>query len=285
MAVFCGPQGTGKSSLSAALAMDINWFTDATHLDEESKELVLLLSGVCVAEISEMTSKKGDIDKVKAQISKQTDKGRPAYGRVVISRPRRNIFVGSTNSVTPLTDEQNRRFLPVMVKQEMNLAWLRAALWQLIGEAAHHESRGDTFAIPREVWADAQAHQEAARAESTLEIQMADWFAPTELTGRWQYITAADLVDMVRLSGWRGNNAALSQNMEKLEFRQERIRIDGKQLRVWVRGPECLPTWILKEGVRYLPNKDNIGRVFAVPRLGAQQPGTNVLPFNKPDTK
>ena len=104
---------------------------------------------------------------VKAMLSRQVDRGRTAYARTVSERPRRNIFIGTTNDDEPLTDPTgNRRFLPVRIDAEINLAWLRENVDQLLAEAAVREAAGETFAIPREVWGDAAVRQEAARAAS-----------------------------------------------------------------------------------------------------------------------
>jgi predicted P-loop ATPase len=170
--------------MGEALAFNKEWFTDSIMLGEESKELVLSLAGKSVCEISEMGSKKADRDKIKAMLSRTHDYGRPAYGRTPIERPRRNIFLGSTNSTEPLEDPTgNRRYLPVQVTREINLAWVRANVAQLIGEACHLESAGATFDIPREAWKDAAQRQEASRKKSTAEDYIADWFDDSPLDG------------------------------------------------------------------------------------------------------
>ena len=93
MAVFCGPQGTGKSTMARHLALFDDCCPDSVMLGEASKELVLSLAGKLVVEISEMGMRgSANPAHVKAMISKQTDAGRTAYARYVTERKRRNIF-------------------------------------------------------------------------------------------------------------------------------------------------------------------------------------------------
>jgi hypothetical protein len=142
---------------------------------------------------------------------------------------------------------------------ELNVAWLQENVGQLIGEAAHLEANGETFAIPREVWADATEKQEAARSESSTEILLDEWFAETTMTPM-AYITAADLEHLSTIAQWRGNNATRSATMKRLRFRKESPYLGGKKVRVWFRGPEMLPKHIEREAVRYMVGTDNTGR-------------------------
>ena len=68
--------------------------------------------GIEVAELSAMT--RGEIERVKAFITRSTDRFRPSYGRRVIEVPRQSVFIGSTNADSYLKDETGgRRFWPV----------------------------------------------------------------------------------------------------------------------------------------------------------------------------
>ena len=272
MPVFYGRQGTGKSTLAAILAdmgqsslaaILLNsgkWFTDNVMLGDASKELVLSLAGRSVVEIGEM-GMRGNVNAshVKAMISRQVNSGRTAYARAVSERPRRNIFVGTTNDDEPLSDPSgNRRFLPVCAAAEIDLAWLHENVGQLVGEAAAQEAKGADFNLPRDVWAIAAEHQEAARCVSDIETVLSECFAEAMHTAV-AYVTAADVAGLCRMSELRGNNAARSAIMKGLGFRQEKPYISGKQIRVWFRGPNLLPKHIEREAVRYVIGKDSSG--------------------------
>jgi hypothetical protein len=264
MPVFFGPQGPGKSTMAAILAdmgqsslgaiIDSGgkWFTDTILLGDQAKELVLSLAGKCVAEIAEMGMRgAANPNHVKAMISRQVDAGRTAYARSVSERQRRNVFIGTANDDDPLTDPTgNRRFLPVRIDVEIDLVWLHQHVGLLIGEAAYRESRGASFDLPREVWAAAAEHQEAARSESDIETLLTDWFAPTSHS-QVAYITAADLVALT--SGWRSLHGGRTPIMKRLGFRSELVAMSGKRTRVWVRAPEELaPGEVIRTGVRYM---------------------------------
>lgn len=266
MAVFCGFQGAGKSKLGKALALRDEWFTDSIMLGDESKELVRTLAGKMVCEISEMGSRHSDVNRIKAMLSKTHDYGRPAYGRMPVERARRNIFIGTTNDSKPLIDTTgNRRFLPIQVLREIDVDWVRLWIGQLIGEAAHLESAGATFEIPRDVWVSAKEKQEAARSESDIEIRLENWLAATEFTQN-AYITAADLSQLVSMIGWRGNTSERGAIMKHLGFRTEVPNVGGKKTRVWYRGAPGMPGNIESASVRYEVDKTDKGLPKVTPR-------------------
>jgi predicted P-loop ATPase len=281
IAIFHGQQETYKSTLAAIIAdmgqssiaqirkASAAWFSDEVMFGDASKELVLSLAGKCVVEVAEMGMRgSANANHVKAMLSRQVDRGRTAYARTVSERPRRNIFVGTTNDDEPLTDPTgNRRFLPVHVAYELNLEWLQANIGQLVGEAAVREAAGETFALPREVREDAKAYQEAARSESDAEIRLAEWFEETPITAV-AYITAADLVELSSIATLRGNDSARSKVMKTLGFRRERPYIDGKRARIWFRGPAKLAKHIQPQAVRYIVGKTTDGRPRVTIRTG-----------------
>ena len=178
---------------------------------------------------------RGAVEAAKAMISRQNDEGRVAYGREATGRLRRNIFWGTSNNLQMLEDPSgNRRFLPVIVNGEANFDWLRANIEQLVGEAAVLESKGETFQLPREVWAEASARQEAARAKSDVELILEQLFPPE----RGPLIaTAAELLMYVRSAV--GHSVApkqLAAPMRRLGFVSGAHRIDGAAIWAWRRG-------------------------------------------------
>jgi hypothetical protein len=226
-------QGTAKSTLARMLALDDNWFIENVALGESSKELVLLLAGKSVTEISEMRTR-GEVDAVKAMISATHDEGRPAYGRATVKRPRRNIFVGTTNRIEFLEDQSGgRRFLPITVQGEINLEFVRTHLPQLVGEAATLQARGADINMPREVWAIAGEHQAAATAQSSAGVLLSDWFAGEDPC----WISSANLVLLLRQAlGREVSRGVYAPVMSNLGFKSKPHR-DGKRVQCgWVRG-------------------------------------------------
>lgn len=107
-----GPQGLGKSRVLRALAEP--WFTDEIA-DLGSKDAAMQLLGVWVIEIAELDSMtRAEVSRVKAFLSRSTDRFRPPYGRRLVEQPRRCVFAGTVNADEYLRDETgNRRFWPV----------------------------------------------------------------------------------------------------------------------------------------------------------------------------
>src|SRR5262249_32963050 len=146
---------------------------------------------------------------IKNQLSTGIDNFTPKYGTYSDDRPRRLIFIGTCNEHSPLRDETgNRRFLPVCIPSGwlIDLAWLRTNVDQLVAEAAHLEAKGESFAIPRDLWPDARAHQEDARAVSAVEELFKAWLDiafPAEWKVEGVYITSKSLIDALTMARQR----------------------------------------------------------------------------------
>jgi hypothetical protein len=177
---------------------------------------------------------RGEVDAVKAMISATHDEGRPAYGRATVKRPRRNIFIGTTNRPEFLEDQTGgRRFLPITVQGEVDLEFVRSCLPQLVGEAASLLARGADINIPREVWAAAREHQAAATGLSSAEVLLTDWFAGEEPC----WITPANLMLLLRQALGRDVSRGLyAPVMSKLGFKSKPHRDAHGVQRGWVRG-------------------------------------------------
>ena len=113
--VLSGPQGIGKSTLISRLGGE--WYSDSLSLsDMNDKTAAEKLMGIWLMEIGEMAGmKKAEIEKVKAFLSRQEDRFRPAYGRNVVNRPRGCVFFGTTNNTAGYLRDVtgNRRFWTV----------------------------------------------------------------------------------------------------------------------------------------------------------------------------
>ncbi|MCL4853333.1 MAG: hypothetical protein KJZ78_18405, partial [Bryobacteraceae bacterium] len=127
-----GEQGIRKSTALRVLAQP--WFTDEIA-DLGSKDAALQTRGVWVIEIAELDSmSRSDVGKIKAFMSRMTDRFRPPYGKRPIDSPRQCVFAGSVNHGTYLRDETGgRRFWPVECKAPVidvdSLAEVRDQLW------------------------------------------------------------------------------------------------------------------------------------------------------------
>ncbi len=134
MLVLEGKQGAGKTTACAALfGRD---YMISSISDFKSKEASIALQGRWVVEVAELAAlNKTDVRDVKKFITETVDQYRPVHGRSTIDRPRRCVFVGTTNEHQYLKDATgNRRFWPVPCG-EMHVDKLREMRDHLWAEA------------------------------------------------------------------------------------------------------------------------------------------------------
>jgi predicted P-loop ATPase len=108
-----GPQGFRKSTALKTIAGE--FFTDELE-DLGSKHAAMQTRGVWIIELSELDSLgHAEVARIKAFISRTTDRFRPPYGMRLVESPRQCIFAGTVNHGTYLRDETGgRRFWPVV---------------------------------------------------------------------------------------------------------------------------------------------------------------------------
>ena len=162
-------QGTNKSSAFRLLACRDEWLTDALSLDSDAKKMIEDIEGKWIVEAPELVGMGRETRRLKAMLSRQSDRARKAYGRFSSEVFRQCVFVGTTDQEDYLSDATgNRRFLPVRVK-EFDLEGLAKVRDQLWAEAAALEAKGESIRLPRELWPVA-AKEQAARILKTRSI-------------------------------------------------------------------------------------------------------------------
>jgi hypothetical protein len=157
-----GPQGLGKSSALRILGEP--WFADEVA-DLGSKDASLQVAGVWILELAELDAMgRADSSRVKAFLSRMTDRFRPPYGRRLVEVPRQSIFAGSVNGSNYLKDETGaRRFWPVACGS-INLPALIRDRNQLWAEAQKRFSDGETWWLEGAL-SEAATEEQAARYE------------------------------------------------------------------------------------------------------------------------
>lgn len=107
-------QGEGKTTLVRWLAMEDEYFREIT--DMSGREGIETLSGAWICEVGELLAmtRVKESEAVKSYITRQEDTYRAPYDRHPQTKPRRCIFIGTTNNAQFLSDKTgNRRFYPV----------------------------------------------------------------------------------------------------------------------------------------------------------------------------
>lgn len=161
MLILEGPQGAKKSSALKTLAGE-EWFTDELA-EIGSKDAAQQMQGAWIIEIAELDAiSRAEVSRIKAFLTRTTDRYRPPYERYVIAVPRQCVFAGSVNPETYLRDETgNRRFWPIQcgtielhaIERDRDQLWAEAvkffrdgAIWwleepNLIAEANSEQAR------------------------------------------------------------------------------------------------------------------------------------------------
>lgn len=235
MPVLEGDQGTNKSSALATLAVNEDWFSDDLPLNADGKRVIEALAGRWLVEAAELKGmRRGDVEHLKSFLSRQVDRARMSYDRLVSEVPRQCVIVGTTNSSQYLRDGTgNRRFWPVKI-DKFDLAALRRDRDQLWAEAVAREAEGASIRLDPALWGDAAAEQEQRKIEDPLVAVLGK--ALGDRTGK---IAAADIWDLTGIPpGQRTqeHNARLGEAMRELGWERTKLRFDGKPTWAYARG-------------------------------------------------
>jgi len=174
-----GPQGGKKSTALKTLAGE--WFTDEIA-DLGSKDSALQTRGVWVIEIAELDSMtRAEVSRIKAFMSRTTDRFRPPYGKQAIESPRQCVFTGSVNHSTYLRDETGgRRFWPVHCG-EVDVDALAKDRDQLWAEAIFQYRSGEVWWLEtRELIQEAEQQQSDRYEEDAWQVLIAAWIENPE---------------------------------------------------------------------------------------------------------
>lgn len=161
--VLQGQQGTRKTSFVETLAK--GWYTTSTG-SVADKDMRVQTTESWLVELGELASMgKQSIETLRGFLTQRSDRIRIPYATYHEEFPRRCVFVGTTNSATPLTDEEGNRRWWVVTVEGINIRGLAAEVDQLWAEA---------------VWCYEQYRQEAAQGLHEREMEFRWWFDSEE---------------------------------------------------------------------------------------------------------
>jgi predicted P-loop ATPase len=158
-----GPQGIRKSTALRTVAGE--YFTDELA-DLGSKDAAMQTRGVWIIELSELDNLgHAEVARIKAFMSRTTDRFRPPYGMRLVECPRQCVFAGTVNHGTYLRDETGgRRFWPV-VCWRINVEALARDRDQLWAEARVRFDSGTVWWLDTPDLVQLAADQQEARYE------------------------------------------------------------------------------------------------------------------------
>jgi len=171
MLILEGEQGIRKSSAVAALFGEDFVMNGLPGF--KGQESALALQGKWAVDLGELGGfGKADIRTIKNFLTLTVDNYRPLWGRHFINRPRRVVFIGSTNEHDYLRDPTGaRRFWPVYCRS-VDLEKLVAVRDQLWAEAVALYSAGEKW------WIDRGSDLDLAANEIQSERFQEDAWAP-----------------------------------------------------------------------------------------------------------
>lgn len=175
MLILEGPQGIRKSTALKVLASDA-WFTDELA-EIGSKDAAQQMRGVWIIEMAELDAiGRAEVSRIKAFLTRTSDRYRPPYERYVVTVPRQCVFAGSVNPDTYLRDETgNRRFWPLRCG-EIDLDGLRRDRDQLWAEAVARFNEGAPWWLEdRDLIVSATAEQEARYEPDAWDALIERW--------------------------------------------------------------------------------------------------------------
>jgi predicted P-loop ATPase len=169
-----GPQGIRKSTALKTLAGE--FFTDELA-DLGSKDAAMQTRGVWIIELSELDSlSHSEVARIKAFMSRTTDRFRPPYGMRLVESPRQCVFAGTVNHSTYLRDETGgRRFWPITCGR-IDVEALARDRNQLWAEAMARFETGCAW------WLDSTELVRMASDEQTERYEGDPW---EEVIGKW----------------------------------------------------------------------------------------------------
>jgi len=234
MLILEGVQGIGKSSGLRALFDP--WFTDEIS-ELGSKDASINLVGVWLVEFAELDAmSRSEVRRVKAFLTRTTDRYRPPFGRFALDAPRQCVFAGSVNEDTYLNDPTGgRRFWPVKSKA-VRVQELHAIKGQLWAEAYDRFKAGEKFYLTdADILLDAKKEQAARQQEDAWDSAINAFIADTSLMPKedvsvaeiltgisiprssWDRAAHARVVSYLQRHGWARYNR--SANGREAEWR------------------------------------------------------------------
>tara|TARA_R100000664_G_C2756254_1_gene144105 strand:+ start:448 stop:1707 length:1260 start_codon:yes stop_codon:yes gene_type:complete len=220
--VLVGKQGVKKSSALRALA-GAELFSDS-HLDIRSKEAYQLIhsSGVWIWELAELQAiKSRDAENVKMFLSSQKDRYRPSYGRLPVTKDRRVIFTATTNEVSFLSDDENRRFWPIQVGNNIKLDSLRDDRNQLWAEAVALYKNDSNWWLDDKYNDELKDHQSSFHIEDPWEVACKQGLADPNDEG----VTIDEVINILELpqrDRHKGTVMRISKILQKMGCTKKR---------------------------------------------------------------
>jgi hypothetical protein len=234
MVVLESQQGLDKSSALRKLSICEDWYSDTLPLNADPRQVIEMIRGKWIVEVPELSGmRRADIEHVKALTSRQVDRGRLAYDRIVSDVPRQCVFFGTTNSDEYLRDlTGNRRFWPVKVTS-INVTGIERDRDQLWAEAVAAEKTGCSIRLEPRLWPMAEREQ---RERLTIDPYLDELAAnlpkiPENIVGlRIAASSVWSILGIAAGARTQDMNSRMGQAMKALGWKREKVSISGRTI-------------------------------------------------------
>lgn len=260
MLVLVGKTGLRKSSFAKRVAArDASSFSDSPISLDNTREAIEKTHGKTVIEWAELESLgKSDWEAVKAFLTRTTDSGRLAYGRMNVEVPRTYISIGTVNHMDFIRSQVgSRRFLPVMLNTLGDFSFMdehRSQLWAEAREKAKViiEQGEPELAVPPGLW-DEMARITEGHIKKNAHASLLEPFLENFPDA---VIKTADVVRFLTGHGRQIADREVGEAMTSLGFIRPSNAFEfttASRSRIWYRGEK--------------PRKDNVmGRLLTLSR-------------------
>lgn len=257
--VLTSAQGTVKTSAIEALSPSPDMFGEM-DLGMKDDDIARLLSGKCVVELAELKGLKNrEVEHLRSLITRRVEEWVPKYQENPVRRPRTCVFIATTNERNMLVDTQgNRRWLPLVVSGQIDIAKLRRVRDQLWAEGAararaRHEEGLDpveweiAHALGKEKQTEHEAHDPLVEAlDEWLERPVQDMEHDQDVKNCELPFTVLRVIEGLPQSVTRGAAPkALANRLGELLRARGYVRkpvrsTDGTVAKRWMRSAESL---------------------------------------------
>jgi predicted P-loop ATPase len=222
-----GKQGLKKSTVFKTLASE-PWFTDASE-EVGSKDAALQRRGKWFWEHAELDNlTRGDVSRIKADMSRSVDRFRPPYGHNMVEEPRQSVHCGTVNDSQYLRDATGaRRFWPAACGPEIDIKALAADRDKLFAIAVmRYRLKALWYLDDPEVVRLAEAEQDERYEEDVWHPLIVAWLE----TNNRQSVTIADvLADALNITDrgrWpRADQMRVAACLKRLGWVRKHVRV------------------------------------------------------------
>jgi len=240
MLVLEGEQGVGKTTaVSALFGRD---YMISSISEFKSKEAAIALQGRWVVEVAELAAlNRTDVRDVKKFITETIDQYRPVHGKQTIDRPRRCVFIGTTNEHQYLKDSTgNRRFWSVPCGI-IDIPGITAARDQIWAEAVARYREGEYWHITDPETLKMATLVQADRTEEDVWGPVIDDWLASDSQINVKYFLSGDILyhalGMTRDRQSKADQMRVADHLDKRRWSSKKITISkgSKQRWYWVR--------------------------------------------------